>query len=144
MRVMCVLALVAVSMAGSIAAEGEFVTDPNSPELQAYAAPMDLDESLYGCGPLEQPGATCYVALDGDDEADGTSWDTAWRHVHVAVTRLAAGDTLIIGEGEYIEPTIAVGADRQTDPGRDGGYCVDEWHARGHLDGTKHSLQGEG
>jgi nitrous oxidase accessory protein NosD len=117
---MCVLALISVSIASAVAAEGEFVTDPNSPELQAYAAPMDLDESLYGCGPLEQPGATYCVALDGDDEADGTSWDTAWRHVNVAVTRLEAGDTLIIGEGEYVEPTIAMNVETEQsgEPGR--------------------------
>ncbi len=120
MKTVCILLLAITVCAVAIAVEGEFVTDPDSPELQAYAAPMELDESLYGCGPLEQPGATYYVALDGDDEADGTSWETAWRQIHVAVTHLAAGDTLIIGEGEYVEPTIAMNVDTEQsgEPGR--------------------------
>ena len=115
------ICLLTMSVAALVeAAEGELVTDPNSPELQALARPLDLDLSQYGCGPLLQPGSSYYVSLDGDDEADGASWQSAWRHIHVAVTRLAAGDTLIIGEGEYVEPTIAMNVDepQSGEPGR--------------------------
>lgn len=120
MGTLSVCLLLAITVAVALGAERESVTDPNSPELRAYAAPLQLDESQYGCGPLLQPGRTFYVALSGNDEADGTSWESAWRHVHVAVKRLGPGDTLVIGEGEYVEPTIAMNVDepQSGEPGR--------------------------
>ena len=87
--------------------EATLVTDPTSPELRALARPLVVDESKYGCGPLRRPGKTYYLSLDGSDQADGLSWDTAWRHVHHAFRKVRAGDTLIIGEGTYIEPPLA-------------------------------------
>jgi len=93
-----------------------FVTDPSSPELQALARPLELDESQYGCGPLLQPGSTYYVSLDGDDEADGASWQSAWRTPNHALKQLQAGDTLLIGEGEYRGPSLSMAAGGE--PGR--------------------------
>ena len=100
--------------------QDELVTDPNSPELLKLAAPLVVDESKYGCGPLRQPGKTYYVSLNGSDEADGLAWDRAWRHVHHAVGELRAGDTLVIGEGEYFEESLVLDARKgQTgEPGR--------------------------
>jgi hypothetical protein len=83
-------------------------TDPNSPELRALAQPAVIDQSPYGCGPLGEPGRTYYVSQRGDDQADGSSWAAAWRHVHYGIARLQAGDTLVIGEGVYVEPPMAM------------------------------------
>jgi len=69
---------------------------------------LSIDESKYGCGALLRPGKTYYVSQRGDDEADGTSWETAWRHIHVGLPELRAGDALVIGEGEYVEPEMEV------------------------------------
>jgi len=92
-----------------VAAEpAPFESDPESPTLQGLAEPLAVDVSKYGCGPLREPSRTYYVSLNCRDEADGLSWATAWRHVHVALGKLNAGDTLIIGEGEYIEPDITI------------------------------------
>jgi len=100
-----------------VAAEpAPFESDPESPTLQALAEPLAVDESRYGCGPLLGPGKRYYVSLEGDDEADGLSWATAWRHIHVALGKLNAGDTLIIGEGEYIEPNMTIS--QSGEPGR--------------------------
>jgi len=104
----CVLAWLVCAIAA--AEQSGFVTDPNSPTLQVYAAPTEIDESQYGCGPLEEPGETYYVALDGDDGADGLSWETAWRTPNYALKQLQAGDTLLIGEGEYRGPSLSVSA----------------------------------
>jgi hypothetical protein len=93
-----------------------FVTDLSSPELQALARPMVLDESKYGCGPLRQPGQTYYVSLRGDDNADGRSWAAAWRTIGHGVSRLKAGDTLVIAEGEYFEPYLKIPCEGE--PGR--------------------------
>jgi len=48
------------------------------------------------------------VSLDGDDEADGRSWGTAWRTPNHGLKRLEAGDTLLIGQGEYRGPSLGV------------------------------------
>jgi len=88
----------------------ELVTDPNSPELLKLATPFVVDENRYGCGRLYEPGRTYFVSLNGRDEADGLTWDTAWRHVHHAFGKLRAGDTLIVGEGEYFEQPLVLDA----------------------------------
>ena len=115
---LCILACVACVAA--MAQQGDFVTDPKSPELLKLAKPLVVDESRYGCGPLLEPGKTYYVSLKGRDAADGLAWDTAWRHVHYAFGKLRAGDTLIIGEGEYVERPLVLDAQKgQTgEPGR--------------------------
>ena len=84
-------------------AEDGLDADPQSPELRSLAQPLVVDESRYGCGPLREPGQTYYVKTDGDDRADGRSWDRAWRTLRNAVRRLKPGETLLIGEGEYCD-----------------------------------------
>ena len=87
----------------------KFNTDPDSAELQGLAKPLVVDESLYGCGPLKEPGVTYHVALAGNDAADGRTPQTAWRHIKHALQQLKPGDTLLIGEGEYSEPDLVLG-----------------------------------
>ena len=107
----------AYTTATALAADGPaFETDPNSPTLQALAKPLVVDESQYGCGPLLKPGRTYYVSLRGDDAADGASWAAAFRHVRAGLAKLKAGDTLVIGEGEYIEPDLRL--TESGEPGR--------------------------
>jgi len=72
------------------------------------ALPVEINESEYGSGPLLHPGRTFYVSVKGDDNGDGLAWDTAWRSLKHGVSRLMPGDTLLIGEGEYIEPGLAI------------------------------------
>jgi len=99
-----------LSLAGltACATGADYNADPDSAELKRLAQPLRIDESKYGCGPLTEPGATYYVSLAGDDKADGLSWDGAWRHVAHGVSRLKAGDTLVIGEGEYLEKPMVM------------------------------------
>ena len=101
-------ALFAVLLASTGLHGAGFITDPDSPELRRLAQPLEIDESEYGCGPMDRPANTYYVSLSGSDESDGTSWQTAWRTVHFGVSNLRAGDTLIIGEGEYLEREIQI------------------------------------
>ena len=113
--------MVVFSVTGVLAlAQGAYVTDPASPELLALAEPLTIDISQYGCGPLLQPGNTYYASISGSDEADGRSPRTAWRTIKHGVAQLRAGDTLIIGEGEYIEPLITMNVDieQSGEPGR--------------------------
>ncbi len=116
----CTCALTCLACVVAMAQQDEFVTDPKSAELLELATGLVVDESQYGCGPLREPGQTYYVSLKGNDGVDGLAWDTAWRHVHHAVGKLRAGDTLIIGEGEYFEQPLVLDAqDGQTgEPGR--------------------------
>ena len=101
-------ALILAACASLARGQGAFETDPNSPILRALARPFEVDESKYGAGPMLKPGKTYYVSLKGDDKSDGLSWGTAWRHVHHGARRLTAGDTLLIGQGEYAQTGIAI------------------------------------
>lgn len=47
--------------------------------------------------------ATFYVALTGDDANPGTTRETAWRTVQRAANTLRAGDTVLVGSGDYAE-----------------------------------------
>ena len=85
-----------------------YETDAASPTLRALAEPLVVDESRYGCGPLLHPGGTYYVSTRGNDEANGRSWEAAWRSIAHGIRQLKAGDTLLIDEGEYREPAIAI------------------------------------
>lgn len=98
------------------AASPEFITDPGHPSLRALAKPVKIDETQYGCGPMLRPGRTYYVSIEGDDQADGLSWRTAWRRIRNSVAKLGPGDTLLIDEGEYYEGTCV--AKRSGEPGR--------------------------
>ena len=114
MRRSLLLATLVFTMAGAVepVEAPAFNTDPNSRELRELAKPQVVDESKYGCGPLLESGKTYYVSLRGNDQAGGLSVDTAWRHVHHAFDRLRAGDTLVIAEGEYIEPPLVLDAQK--------------------------------
>ena len=91
-----------------VPAEETFISDPRNPELRSLAKPLVIDESKYGCGPMLKPGRTYYVSLKGDDKNDGLSWQSAWRRLGYAAGRLKAGDTLLIGEGEYEQGWMAL------------------------------------
>ena len=119
-RCVTFLALMSLAVAVACAHGAGLNTDPDSAELKALAQPLVIDESTYGCGPLTEPGTTYYVSQQGNDQADGLSWDGAWRHLHHAFAKLRAGDTLLIGEGEYIErPLVLDARNGQTgEPGR--------------------------
>lgn len=100
-------------------AEKAWITDPSSTELQRLAQPLTPGRSKYGCGPLLRPGKTYHLSSRGADPSDGLSWGTAWRHFGVAVSRLRAGDTLIVEEGTYVEPkTLTIAAPVSGEPGR--------------------------
>ncbi|MFH1864937.1 MAG: hypothetical protein ABIK85_03565, partial [Candidatus Eisenbacteria bacterium] len=95
-----------------VPAAGTYISDPKSPELLELAKPMVIDESKYGCGPMLKPGRTYYVSLTGDDKSDGLSWKSAWRDLNFASLKLKAGDTLLIGEGEYEGGFMAFNCDK--------------------------------
>ena len=78
-----------------------FQSDPRSAELQALARALKVDVSRYGAGPLLKPGKTYYVAIQGNDKADGLTPKTAWRTIRRGARDLKPGDTLLISEGEY-------------------------------------------
>ncbi|MFA7158638.1 MAG: right-handed parallel beta-helix repeat-containing protein [Kiritimatiellia bacterium] len=44
---------------------------------------------------------TLYVTSNGNDAADGLSRQTAWRTLHRAAREAMAGDTVLVGAGEY-------------------------------------------
>ncbi len=94
-------------------------TNPESETLRQLAEPAVLPDDDFGCGPLLAPGRTLYVAADGDDAADGQSPASAWRTIRRSLPELAAGDTLLIGEGEYIEPQLEINV-RQPQTGAPG------------------------
>ena len=60
----------------------------------------------YGAGPMTRPGRTFYVSPKGDDKNDGRSREKAFRTINKGASQLRAGDTLLIGGGEYFEPEI--------------------------------------
>ncbi len=95
-------------------------TNQESETLRQLAEPAAWREEDYGCGPLLAPGRTFYVANAGDDAADGLSPASAWRTIRRGLPELQAGDTLLIGEGEYLEPQLEINVRRpQTGaPGR--------------------------
>ncbi|WP_338693278.1 right-handed parallel beta-helix repeat-containing protein [Streptomyces sp. Q6] len=65
------------------------------------------------------PAHTYYVAADGDDTADGTAPDSAWRTLDRADrTKLRPGDRLLLEGGARFRGTVTVGRDEAGDPGR--------------------------
>lgn len=106
MRVSPVYLPTALWVLASCVCAAQTIADLTTPELRSYLKPLQFDESAYGCGPLLEPERTFYVAVDGDDAADGLSAETAWRTINRGLRDLTAGDTLLIGEGEYREPSM--------------------------------------
>ena len=62
----------------------------------------------YGAGPMIRPGRTFYVSPKGDDRNDGRSREKPFRTITRGAALLRAGDTLLIGGGEYFEPEIKI------------------------------------
>ena len=44
---------------------------------------------------------TYYVSLSGNDANNGTTLDSAWRHINYAVDHVSAGDTIYVVPGNY-------------------------------------------
>lgn len=66
----------------------------------------ELDFMTVGTPPT---GTTYIVATDGNDDSDGLTTATAWRTINTSVTKLAAGDRLLVRGGTYHERvTISV------------------------------------
>ena len=101
----------ALAMAATMATAAGTDTD-----VSAFAKPLVVDESRYGCGPLLKPGKTYYLRVDGNDAADGLSWKTAWKTFNRSTRDVKAGDTLLIGEGEYRGRSVSFRFDGE--PGR--------------------------
>ncbi len=53
------------------------------------------------------PAAIRYVSLNGNDNNDGTSWATAWRHIYRAQA-VGAGTLVLIDEGNYASDYLHV------------------------------------
>ncbi len=68
----------------------------------------------YGAGEMKNPRRTMYVSTSGNDRNDGKTSATAWRTIRHGVKELRAGDTLLIGGGEYIESQIQLNVKDQT------------------------------
>lgn len=67
--------------------------------------------------------ATYYVKPGGSDGAAGTSEATAWQHVKKACQTVAAGDTVFIRSGYYVETTSAVASAAWGISGVQAGMC---------------------
>ena len=63
------------------------------------------------------PGATRFVAVDGDDSADG-SWDQPWATLGHATTSIAAGDRVYLHAGTWRPTTRIAFRDLHADEGR--------------------------
>ena len=96
--------LLCVACVASAQDPSGFNADLQSPEIRRLAEPLMPDEAKFGCGPLLKPGKTYHVSVAGNDAADGLSWERAWRTMGRGIRGLRAGDTLLIGDGEYFEP----------------------------------------
>ena len=62
----------------------------------------------YGAGPMLKPARTFYVSLKGSNKNDGKSLKSAFRTIEYGASKLRAGDTLLIEEGEYLEREIQI------------------------------------
>ncbi|MBA4150337.1 MAG: PKD domain-containing protein [Verrucomicrobia bacterium] len=51
--------------------------------------------------PSSLSAVTYYVSVDGNDSADGTSWETAKQSIQAAVNLTVDGDTVIVTNGVY-------------------------------------------
>ena len=59
----------------------------------------------FACGAwaawADGEAAERFVKIDGDNAADGLTWDTAWRTIQYAVDNSPSGATITVGPGEY-------------------------------------------
>ncbi|MBU1239043.1 hypothetical protein KKF84_12520, partial [Myxococcota bacterium] len=88
---------------------GGFCNSCNAGEIcSADNTCMDPDNSDVVCLDLSQeltprPAGDFYVTKQGDDSNDGKTYETAFATIQKGVNVLSAGQTLIIGPGEYFE-----------------------------------------
>jgi hypothetical protein len=70
----------------------------------------DADEDCFSCAAdcTCVAGTAYYVAVDGNDDHDGTSPATAWRTVSHAAEMVEAGDTVHIKAGDYGSEHVVV------------------------------------
>lgn len=73
-----------------------------------------VDNIAYGAGEMKDPGRILYVSTSGNDSNDGKTPATAWRTIRRGAQELRAGDTLLIGGGEYQESEIPLNVKDQT------------------------------
>lgn len=87
---------------------------------------------------------TYYVAPEGNDNAQGSGWSTAWRTLQHAANQLAPGDTLKIRSGAYSSfrvkrsgeenhPIIIQGEDGAAYPTITGSTHTTNWSKTGEL-----------
>ncbi len=69
-----------------------------------------ISAGMLRLGVLTAPGATYYVATNGSDIADGTTWETAVLTISNAVAKTTAGtDVVLVSNGIYkITNTIEI------------------------------------
>lgn len=78
-----------------------------------------------GCGgggggttpdPPPDPSSTYYVSPSGSDGADGKTPETAWKTIENCVSHVAPGDTVVVGNGSYVEMVRLDGLPAGEDP----------------------------
>ncbi len=100
-----VLLLAALSFAACAGGSKGAAYDPasrNTSELDSAIQAPPVPKSLSTSTTLAPTGATYYVASRGNDSNTGTK-DEPFKTISHGVGRLKAGDTLMIGPGEYVE-----------------------------------------
>lgn len=73
-----------------------------------------LNIADYGAGPMLKPARTFYVSTKGSNKNDGTTLAKAFRSIDYGVSKLRAGDTLLIEGGTYFEPEIQINVKEET------------------------------
>ncbi len=82
----------------------------NRPTVRFAAAVLCLAASAPLISAADTTGFVCHVALDGNDENDGATWETAKATVTNAMATCAtSGATIEIGEGTFpVQKTLAL------------------------------------
>jgi len=102
-----VMILVA-SVAAASLGDGSDIGDPDTVGPTSTTSTAEVGDPTRGDGTTdvaaaeEQGGTTYYVAPSGSDSSTG-SRDTPWRTIGHSITQLAAGDTLVVRQGVYVE-----------------------------------------
>ena len=71
----------------------------------------------------EGPAGRYYVKMDGNDEADGTSWETAFFSLQKALESAGPGYEIWVAAGSY-KPTKHAGDESLGDGGRDNAFVL--------------------
>lgn len=78
------------------------VLNTESGQTQEMAVRFGVEGKKFD--PQTHIGTTYYLSPDGNDENSGDE-ENPWKTLSVATKRLAAGDTLVLEDGEYFEST---------------------------------------